>query len=77
MINKDLETLRKWFWCHKLSPNSKKSVILSFGYKDSPNLENQCYLHERDDCRIICSCMPLKLVNSFRYLGVVIDLKLI
>ena len=76
-INGDLTLLKKWFTEHKLVPNLQKSEIMAFGYREIPDLRNRCVLHEEIGCKENCQCPPLNQVKSVKYLGVILDEKLI
>jgi len=75
-INEDMKTLTSWFYNHRLFPNLSKTKIISFGYKNPPNLENCVILHAKPNCANGCDCKPISQVTEIKYLGVMLDSKM-
>lgn len=79
-INFDLDILRKWFSAHKLLL-SEKTKVMFFSLSGSVPLVDNLYYHCASCSNLdsyVCApgCFKIDTVESFKYLGVTIDVKL-
>ena len=69
-----LDVLRNWFSCSGLTLNSKKTKYMLMGSgKGSRDIGNHCLMCHGCGGLPDCQCLPLQRVDSYRYLGVIID----
>ena len=63
---------------HKLTINlnTKKTKLISFGFRNRLHLSGQIKIREKDTCAETCPCQPLEQVDELKYLGIMIDSKL-
>lgn len=76
-MNADLNVLQSWFSAHSLLPNVGKTKIMAFGYRRILNLSGKIKFHKggETNCPNTCGCVALEQVDSWKYLGLHLDLK--
>jgi len=87
-INHDIDIMRKWFAAHKLSISNKTRIMhVSLAQQDIPQVDIKYHdpkckkfkLNHNHDCaystleQCHSNCFTIESVESFKYLGIIID----